>query len=69
MSIRNRIRSRLVDTLSGEKAQSVRRKLAEGKRRLSGRAHTVAVFVELDDPYSYLLAQYLPDLAAAYDVE
>jgi 2-hydroxychromene-2-carboxylate isomerase len=27
------------------------------------------VFLELDDPYSYLLAHYLPDLAAAYDIE
>ncbi|MGI9272559.1 MAG: DsbA family protein [Woeseiaceae bacterium] len=29
----------------------------------------VHVFLELDDPYSYLLVQYLPEFRAGYDVE
>lgn len=29
----------------------------------------MSVFLELDDPYSYLLAQYLPDLAESFDID
>jgi len=43
--------------------------MAEQRRRLLGQAHTACVFLELDDPYSYLLSQYLPDLAEHYDIE
>jgi 2-hydroxychromene-2-carboxylate isomerase len=31
--------------------------------------HVVSVFLQLDDPYSYLLAYYLPSLAEHYDIE
>jgi 2-hydroxychromene-2-carboxylate isomerase len=33
------------------------------------RSHVVSVFVELDDPYSYLLCHYLPSVAEHYDIE
>ena len=33
------------------------------------RPHVVSVFLQLDDPYSYLLGHYLPELAAHYDIE
>lgn len=69
MRVRNKLRSRLMNFLVSEKVQSARRSLVEAKRRLGGGAHSVAAFLELDDPYSYLLAQFLPDLAAAYDIE
>jgi 2-hydroxychromene-2-carboxylate isomerase len=69
MSIRNKLRSKLVNLLVSEKTQSLKRSLAESGRKLGRRAHIVSVFLELDDPYSYLLAHYLPDLAAAYDIE
>jgi 2-hydroxychromene-2-carboxylate isomerase len=39
------------------------------RRKIAGRTHVVSAFLQLDDPYSYLLAQYLPDLAAHYDIE
>jgi 2-hydroxychromene-2-carboxylate isomerase len=45
------------------------RRFAELRRRLTRRAHVVSVFLELDDPYSYLLSQYLPNLAEHYDIE
>ena len=48
--------------------QSLRRGLREGARRLTGRPHSLQVFLQLDDPYSYLLASYLPELAAGYEV-
>lgn len=69
MSIRNKLRSKLVSLLVSEKTQTLKRSLAESGRKLGRRAHIVSVFLELDDPYSYLLAHYLPDLAAAYDIE
>jgi 2-hydroxychromene-2-carboxylate isomerase len=69
MSIRNKLRSRLANLLASEKTQALQRSLAESGRKLGRRAHVVSVFLELDDPYSYLLAHYLPDLAAAYDIE
>ena len=69
MSIRNTLRSKLVNLLVSEKTQTMKRSLAESGRKLGRRAHVVSVFLELDDPYSYLLAHYLPDLASAYDIE
>ena len=69
MSIRNKFRSKLINVLVGEKTQSAKRSLAETRRKISGGAHVVSAFLELDDPYSYLLAHYLPNLVAAYDVE
>jgi 2-hydroxychromene-2-carboxylate isomerase len=39
------------------------------RRIASGSAHVVRVFLELDDPYSYLLSQYLDELAKYYAIE
>ena len=69
MSIGKKVRSTLINVLVSEKAQSAKRTLAETRRKLGGRAHVVSAFLELDDPYSYLLTHYLPDLVAAYDIE
>ncbi|MDJ0812308.1 MAG: DsbA family protein [Woeseiaceae bacterium] len=69
MSIRNKLRSRLITLLVSERTQNARRSMAEARRKLGGGAHVVEVFLELDDPWSYLLAHYLPELAAGYDIE
>lgn len=69
MSIRSRVRSRVFKLLMSEKTQSAKRSLAEGRRKLSRQSHVVSAFLEIDDPYSYLLAQYLPSLAENYDIE
>jgi len=69
LSIRNKLRSTLINVLVNEKTQSAKRSLAETRRKISGRTHIVSAFLELDDPYSYLLACYLPNLVAAYDIE
>ena len=69
MSIRNKLRSQFINLLFSKKTQSATRSLAETRRKLARRPHVVSVFLELDDPYSYLLAQYLPDLAGNYDIE
>ena len=69
MSIRSKLRSKLIRVLISERTQSAKRSIAETRRKLSGSAHVVSAFLELDDPWSYLLAHYLPDLAATYDIE
>ncbi len=69
MSIRARVRAHLLRALLSRRARVLRRAYEETRRRLWRRPHVVSVFLQLDDPYSYLLAHYLPDIAATYDVE
>jgi len=45
------------------------RALAEARRRVARRPHVVSAFLQLDDPWSYLLALYLPALAERYRIE
>jgi len=49
--------------------QSLRRRLAEARRRVTFKRHVIHVFLQLDDPYSYLLSHYLPSLVETYDIE
>ena len=63
------LRSRLFSVVLSVRMQALKRALVEIKRRLTGQPHTLKVFLELDDPYSYLLASYLPELASGYDVK
>ena len=69
VSIGRSLRSRLMALLCSETTRRIGRALAEGRRRVTGRSHTVAAFLELDDPYSYLLARFLPELERSYDIE
>ena len=69
MSFGTKLRSSLIATLFGVRAQSLQRRWAELRRRLTGRPHTIQAFLELDDPYSYLLSLHIPDLQRRYDVD
>jgi len=69
MNIRQAMRIKLISFLIGERMQTLRRRLAEKRRKVAGRPHTVSVFLELDDPYSYLLSHYLPSLVENYNIE
>jgi 2-hydroxychromene-2-carboxylate isomerase len=69
MSIVSKLRSRLISLLVSEKTLDTSRSVAEKRRRLLGKPHSVSAFLELDDPYSYLLAHYLPILVESYDIE
>lgn len=69
MSIFSRLRSGLISLLASEKTLDASRSVAEKRRQLLGKPHRVSAFLELDDPYSYLLAHYLPILAESYDIE
>ncbi len=63
------LRTQLIAILVSEPILRLRRRLADAKRRLTGRPHVVSVFLGLDDPYSGLLAHYLPALAECYDID
>lgn len=69
MRLRLRLRSVLLRVVCSERFLLLRRRATEIARRLTGRQHIVSVFLELDDPYSYLLCHYLPEFAARFDVE
>ena len=69
MSIRNRIRSSLLRTYISPDLRRRARALKEARRKLTGKPHVVTAFLQLDDPYSYLLSRYLPELADHYDIE
>ena len=63
------MRTRLLNVLLSERLHRLRCRLKETGRRLRRRPHKVRVFLELDDPYSYLLSQYLPALEESFDIE
>ena len=69
MNLKLRLRSTLLNMVFSERLLVARRRMAEARRRLSGQPHIVSVFLQLDDPYSYLLSHYLPELAAHYGIE
>ncbi len=69
LSIKNKARSQLLNLLLSPGSRRVQRSSRELRRKLTGAAHEVSVFLQLDDPYSYLLAYYLPELRAQFDIE
>ena len=69
MKLKLRIRSAIMNILFSESLLNKKRRFTELRRKLAGQAHVVSVFLELDDPYSYLLCHYLPEFAAHYDVK
>ena len=69
MSLSRTLRSRLFRLIASEGWEKLRRPLADIKRRLTFQPHIVRVFLELDDPYSYLLATYLDELSQSFDIE
>jgi 2-hydroxychromene-2-carboxylate isomerase len=69
LSLGTRLRSRYFGLLLTDGAQTLRRRIVEGRRRLTRRPHVVSAFLAIDDPYSYLLSLYLTNLRMAYDIE
>ncbi len=69
MSVKVRLRTLVVRALISHRTRAAARWLRETRRRLLGQPHRVSAFLQLDDPYSYLLAHYLPSLAEHYDIE
>ena len=69
MSLKNKLRSFVLNLVFGNTYLNFRRWWIELRRKLGGRPHTVSIFVELDDPYSYLLCSYLHEFKDHYNVE
>ncbi len=68
MSLGRKLRSLGLNLLFNKRVSSAVQGFADLRRKLSGDGHVVTVFLQLDDPYSYILSRYLPSLAAQYDV-
>ncbi|MGI9237247.1 MAG: DsbA family protein [Woeseiaceae bacterium] len=69
MSVRQKLRSYFLYALLDSKTQAAARWFREKRRLLLRRPHVVSAFLQLDDPYSYLLAHYLPSLRDHYGIE
>ena len=69
MSVRTFLVSRIAEQITGAKRQRKLRERAEYRRRASASAHRIDYFHQASDPYSCLVAQVLPQLAARYDIE
>ena len=69
MNAKRKLRSRLLSAYISPQVRDKQRRWEEAKRKLSGKPHVVSAFLQLDDPYSYLLSAYLPALAEHYDIE
>jgi 2-hydroxychromene-2-carboxylate isomerase len=67
-SLGRRIAPGVIGALTSPRTRDVRRWLAERRRRLAGAPHRVLYFHQIDDPYSQLAAQVLPELLARYGV-
>lgn len=69
LRLKNLIRSVFLNALLSKRSRRMQRSYCEWRRKLGGKGHVVSVFLQLDDPYSYLLAHYLPEFASKYDIE
>lgn len=69
MSLKRKLRSRILNVMFNPRVVNVRRWLNDKRRQLGSHGHVVSVFLQIDDPYSYILSQYLPDLAAQYNID
>jgi 2-hydroxychromene-2-carboxylate isomerase len=67
-SLARRIAPYATHALTSARTRALRRRLAEGRRRLGGEPHRLRYFHQADDPYSHLAAQALGPLLARYDV-
>jgi 2-hydroxychromene-2-carboxylate isomerase len=69
MKLESKLRSLLLKAIFNPVVIKAKHWLIEKRRQLSGKRHVVSVFLQIDDPYSYVLSHYLPRLAADYDID
>jgi 2-hydroxychromene-2-carboxylate isomerase len=69
VSVKRKLQSRLLSAYIRPDMRAKQRAWHETKRKLAGKPHIVSVFLQLDDPYSWLLSNYLPALLDHYDIE
>ena len=58
----------IAKSISSNRTKAVQDGLWQLRQRLSGKEPTIKVWLRVDDPYSYLLAQVLPEIANRYQV-
>jgi 2-hydroxychromene-2-carboxylate isomerase len=68
LSVKKKLRSQMLNLYLDYPYVELQRRVFELRRKLTGKPHVVSVFLQLDDPYSYLLSHYLPQFAAHYAV-
>jgi 2-hydroxychromene-2-carboxylate isomerase len=66
LSMKRKLLSLYLTIIFTRQYRLMRRILAELKRRLTFKPHVISVFLQIDDPYSYLLSHYLPLVASQY---
>jgi len=69
MSLDRKLRLKMLALMFDSRVIKSKRRLIETRRKLSGQRHVVSVFLQIDDPYSYILSHYLPSLEKHYDIE
>jgi 2-hydroxychromene-2-carboxylate isomerase len=69
MSLGRKLRLKALTLMLDSRVINLKRRLIEMRRKLLGRGHVVSVFLQIDDPYSYILSHYLPSLAKHYGIE
>jgi 2-hydroxychromene-2-carboxylate isomerase len=65
----SKIRPLVTSLITSNWLKSLRHSLSDAKRAATGSSHEVLYFHQPDDPYSQLLAQYMPDLQARYEID
>ncbi|MCC7393293.1 MAG: DsbA family protein [Sphingomonadaceae bacterium] len=68
MSIHAAVAAIVSSRMTSAAREDKRRRSAERERRARGEPHLVSAFIDAGDPYSFLLAQYLPVLAERYAI-
>ncbi|MDH4395376.1 MAG: DsbA family protein [Limnobacter sp.] len=69
MSVKTLLMPYVTQKLFSRDTLLAKRKKAEKARQSAGRPHVVHYFHQVDDPYSALMVQVLPELAARYSIE
>ena len=69
MNLERKLRSLFLTVFFHSRAIMLKRWFREKRRQIGGQRHVVSVFLQIDDPYSYVLSHYLPSLAKQYDIE
>jgi 2-hydroxychromene-2-carboxylate isomerase len=69
MKLVGKFRSLMLNVIFHPRITRAKRWLTEKRRQLTGRRHVVSVFLQIDDPYSYILSHFLPQLAERFDID
>jgi len=68
MNIRNLLMPYVAQTLIGNKSQRFQRQVTEMRRYINNTPHTITFYHRINDPYSYLLLQAIPNILNLFDI-